>query len=642
MDEIEVRPQEISEAREGSERAEAQRLDDATFEPRAYAEQSGDYRQAEAIQSNFTAVIEQVRDCPTPIPHTGSELSGGTEQVGVTPLPIPRPDDGSGDTDMAVARDDSLAGQEPKIYAGPYEKAPGGDNGGENVTPINLPNVRDEVGRIAIDPLPVPRTGSELSGGTEQVGVTPLPIPRPDEGSGGISIAIARDDSLAGQQPKVATGPYEKGPSGDDGGEDITPINLPNVRDEGLASGAQGKVSGESGTPGRIDQFTGQVIPPTGPGGSQSDETGSEGNSSIDMREASGSQDASHVVEGTGQKAPVQMERPEGGGDETRVPTGTRVTDTPPRVERPEGGAGETQVPTGTRVTDTPQQPGGRAEGSNAPLGPQELANRHFADQALNAIGMGPQGAIGNTPSGTEGTAHGYGPGAPGQGMPGGPDTSGTGTGDKFFGDSHSSGGGAPVHGYGPGTKGDDTYFKYGGTDGDGNVVGGEGSTGQNCGDTAQNMSDVAQMYGGEGGGYVSCGNGGGLTLTWGPDGAGNTRVSMTYTKGNTIDGGSPMPYTGSGHWGSEQPRDPGTIGGGTEEIRESGHFAPVVTSDGRSGGGGGGGNAGDEPSIWDDGHWYGGLWGSAGGHRTIDPGDPDYYTPDKLDNARANARAKG
>ena len=153
----------------------AQKLDDATFEPRAYTEQIGDYRQAEAIQSNFTAVIEQVRDCPIPIPHTSSELSGGIEQVGVIPLPIPRPDDGSGGISIAIARDDSLAGQEHEIYAGPYEKAPGGDDGGENVMPINLPNVRDEVGRIAIDPVPLPRTASELTGGIEQVGTLPTP-----------------------------------------------------------------------------------------------------------------------------------------------------------------------------------------------------------------------------------------------------------------------------------------------------------------------------------------------------------------------------------------------------------------------------------------------------------------------------------
>jgi hypothetical protein len=256
MDEIEVRPLETSGAIEGSEGIAAQKLDDATFEPRAYTEQIGDYRQAEAIQSNFTAVIEQVRDCPIPIPHTGSELSGGIEQVGVTPLPIPRPDDGSGGISIAIARDDSLAGQEHEIYAGPYEKAPGGDDGGENVMPINLPNVRDEVGRIAIDPVPLPRTASELTGGIEQVGTLPTPLPRTAEEAGASHVPLTPDtsrpevagaeerDTVRGQQPQVLDGVFQPAPAGSGSDqENITPINLPNVRNEGLASGAQGKVS---------------------------------------------------------------------------------------------------------------------------------------------------------------------------------------------------------------------------------------------------------------------------------------------------------------------------------------------------------------------------------------------------------------
>jgi hypothetical protein len=99
--------------------------------------------------------------------------------------------------------------------------------------------------------------------------------------------------------------------------------------------------------------------------------------------------------------------------------------------------------------------------------------------------------------------------------------------------------------------------------------------------------------------------------------------------KSNTPEEGNPMPYTGSGHWGNDKPRDPGTIGGATEEIRESGNFAPVVMKGGKSGGGGS--NAGDDPSIWDDGNWYGGIFG--GGYSGSDPDNPDYYTPNVLEN---------
>jgi hypothetical protein len=62
------------ESGEQTENLEQQKLDDATFEPRAAAEQSGDYREAEAIQGAFESVVED-----------------GGEIPGATPLPIPRP-----------------------------------------------------------------------------------------------------------------------------------------------------------------------------------------------------------------------------------------------------------------------------------------------------------------------------------------------------------------------------------------------------------------------------------------------------------------------------------------------------------------------------------------------------------------------
>ena len=60
-EEFQIFPQEVNEAGEGAESAEVQKLDDATYEPRAYVEQAGDYKQAEAIQDNFAAVVDSAK-----------------------------------------------------------------------------------------------------------------------------------------------------------------------------------------------------------------------------------------------------------------------------------------------------------------------------------------------------------------------------------------------------------------------------------------------------------------------------------------------------------------------------------------------------------------------------------------------------
>jgi hypothetical protein len=96
MDEIQLFPQEASEAGEASEQVENHSLNDATFEPRAYVEQAGDYRQAEAVQNSFTAVVDSVLSQTneasgvSPLPATAGE-TGFKEQVGDCPIPIPRP-----------------------------------------------------------------------------------------------------------------------------------------------------------------------------------------------------------------------------------------------------------------------------------------------------------------------------------------------------------------------------------------------------------------------------------------------------------------------------------------------------------------------------------------------------------------------
>jgi hypothetical protein len=55
MSERAPEPVESGERAERTEITEQQRLDDATYEPQAAVEQTGDYRQAESIQNNFVA-----------------------------------------------------------------------------------------------------------------------------------------------------------------------------------------------------------------------------------------------------------------------------------------------------------------------------------------------------------------------------------------------------------------------------------------------------------------------------------------------------------------------------------------------------------------------------------------------------------
>jgi len=66
MDIGEFEPQEIRESGEGSEDEEGQELNDATFEPLSYIEQTGGYQQAEAIQGDFTVLVEASSNIPIP------------------------------------------------------------------------------------------------------------------------------------------------------------------------------------------------------------------------------------------------------------------------------------------------------------------------------------------------------------------------------------------------------------------------------------------------------------------------------------------------------------------------------------------------------------------------------------------------
>jgi hypothetical protein len=169
---------------------------------------------------------------------------------------------------------------------------------------------------------------------------------------------------------------------------------------------------------------------------------------------------------------------------------------------------------------------------------------------------------------------------------------------------------GPPVKSYGPGLVGKTTstrnsYNKHGGID-----INKGKSSDTAYDNTMQTWEDeVAAWLNGDGGESK-------YTISWDENG-------MVSWKGNPIDGISPIPYTGSSSTG-EKPQ-PQKVGGPDVE---SGHFTPLVSIDGQNVSGGG--TSGEPGTQWDEGHWYGGIFASAG--RPNDPNNPDYYTPNLLE----------
>ena len=197
MDAIEFRSQEGSEGREATESMEVRALDSATFEPSDYLEQTVDFKQSEAIQSSLEVV-------------------------------------------MANIPEDTVAGLRPQIVEGTFEKSPGKDDGGDDITPINLPGIQSTAdGEIGFKYYPkepgsveIPLPGTAAEG----VGITPINLPH--------------EADLASNTGGVARSGAE--------GVGITPINLP--REANLVSGSIG------GDPGGSEVATGGLKGPGGDG----------------------------------------------------------------------------------------------------------------------------------------------------------------------------------------------------------------------------------------------------------------------------------------------------------------------------------------------------------------------------------------
>jgi hypothetical protein len=230
MNQIEFQPLETSGAGEGLEQAEAQKLDDVTFEPRSFVEQNGNYQQAEAIQTGFTALVDTITNptieqsgvTPLPIPRTSGEYTSGEKQVGDCPIPIPSP-------------------------AGEYT--------GEQVgtCPIPIPSPVEEIGQkyslagtteVAETPLPAP---SGESGNKEEVGTLPVPLPRPADGMVITPINLPDVQNTAGVEIGMDPNPVYMPKN------EATSINLP---------GAQGIAGEEIGNKNSMKGMTGVAETP--------------------------------------------------------------------------------------------------------------------------------------------------------------------------------------------------------------------------------------------------------------------------------------------------------------------------------------------------------------------------------------------
>lgn len=132
----ELEPQAMRESGEGPEDTEGQELNDATFEPLSFKEQSGNYRQAEAIQGEFTALTDASTNIPIPAEVTGILM--GEEPS------IPEEEE----------KDDI-----PSRYAAGTSVPPPPDAGGFK-SPKEDPNASDVTGFGADDKLPEKAMGS--------------------------------------------------------------------------------------------------------------------------------------------------------------------------------------------------------------------------------------------------------------------------------------------------------------------------------------------------------------------------------------------------------------------------------------------------------------------------------------------------
>jgi hypothetical protein len=259
MDDIRQPIQETRESGEGTENSEQQKLDDATFEPRSYVEQASDYTQAETIQNNLVELVDNAKTAeamvnavapsiPGEVDHSKLERTsaeeGGDEKKAI-PINIPgvqeAADSGAPSVEAAAEKDDTLAGREPELVQGVFEKASGdkGDDGGEDITPINLPQIRETAGRSEER---IPQSAEQAGFPKEAAGITPAVLRSEKFGEGEIPAALRQPAEAAGMKFDEAEAPAALRRSADATGmkydEAETPAALRRSR-EGITSAGE-------------------------------------------------------------------------------------------------------------------------------------------------------------------------------------------------------------------------------------------------------------------------------------------------------------------------------------------------------------------------------------------------------------------
>ena len=262
------------------ETQEQQALEDATFEPEAHVEQTGDIAESEAIETTIVELVENTAANiePPAVETQPGEAGSGAEGVSATPINLPNPVE-------ETAAGEASSGAEgvsatPINLPNPVEETAAGEasSGAEGVsaTPINLPNPVEETAAggansgaegVSATPINIPKPGESQAGGVgsgaEGVSATPINLPNPVEtqdpgmeadgverdhpGPGGMT-ANEMGDSISGQETGAA-GAIQPGDSDSQGvsgeaidGQQIIPGQLPQEAVQGAGMDAQGRL----------------------------------------------------------------------------------------------------------------------------------------------------------------------------------------------------------------------------------------------------------------------------------------------------------------------------------------------------------------------------------------------------------------
>jgi hypothetical protein len=238
MSQFEFQPLETSGISAGSEGVATQQLNEATFEPRAYVEQSGIIEQAEAIQGNLTTLIGNVIGQADLASSSGGVAGSGAEQVGITPINLPR------EANFASGAEGPGGDPAGDVASGAV-KGPSGD--GVANSGVRTPGGGDPVATS------VEGGNATITGETGSTGVAVPFVPGGEKTSmpgptGGISNKVGGEIQVPLNTPASMEG--GNAISGKWGGDTPVPLNPPASVEGGNATSAKGdKISGDIAVP---------------------------------------------------------------------------------------------------------------------------------------------------------------------------------------------------------------------------------------------------------------------------------------------------------------------------------------------------------------------------------------------------------